>query len=114
MDVRVWRKSSEQHGQWRRKIPCHSSRIFLECFLMAYTFRRNLDKEMSIRSAVDHAIDLGSKRISLSPRQYRTLFSLNPRQYKTLLKSRCVVAKPVKNWRYRNTIITVWGTRRMR
>ena len=68
---------------------------------------------MTIRSAVDHAIDLGSKHISLSPRQYRKLFSLRPRQYKMLLRRRLEVAKPIKNWRYRGARVSVWGTRRM-
>ena len=55
---------------------------------------------MSIRRAVDHAIDLGSKHISLSPRQHKTFFR---------------ALKLGRTYRiYRNTIITVWGTRRMR
>ena len=57
---------------------------------------------MSIRKAVDHAIDLGSKHISLSPRQYRTLF-----------RSRHGTADVPIHWHYRKVRVSVWGYRRM-
>ena len=50
---------------------------------------------MTIKSAVDHAIDLGSKHVSLSPAQYKNLVKITGDYW-------------VRFRTYRHTKISIW------